>query len=229
MEVLLMVSRPRFAMAALVGLLAAASFGVGAQQVYRIIGPDGKVTFSDRPPPDATAKAATPAGAAPAAGGGGSGLGALPFDLRTVAAKYPVTLYTGPDCGPCGAGRSFLEGRGIPYTERTVSTADDIEALKRLAGQARLPFLTIGGQQMRGFSDAEWGTFLDAAGYPKTSQLPSGYRNPTAAPLVAVQAPPARPEGGAAAAGGANQNRPPAAAAAAPAEPPPANPSGIRF
>nr|WP_255440859.1 glutaredoxin domain-containing protein [Caenimonas sedimenti] len=215
-------------MAALVGLLAAASFGAGAQQVYRIIGPDGKVTFSDKPPPAATAKAGTaPGGSATAsAGGGGSGLGALPFELRNVATKYPVTLYTGPECGPCVAGRGFLDSRGIPYTERTVSTADDIDALKRLAGAARLPFLTIGSQQLRGFSDAEWSSFLDAAGYPKSSQLPSGFRRPAAAPLVAVQAP---PQPTAAAAGQAAQNEPAAAATTAAPADPPANPSGIRF
>jgi glutaredoxin len=225
-----MVSITRFAMASLVGLLAAASFGAAAQQVFRIVGPDGKVTFSDRPPPDATAKATSAGGAAPSAAGG-SGLGGLPFELRTSATKYPVTLYTGPDCGPCGSGRNFLESRGIPFTERTVSTDEDVEALKRLAGAARLPSLTIGAQQLRGFSDAEWGTFLDAAGYPKTSQLPSGFRNPPAAPLVATQTPPARTEAAAGQGTPPPQRRqPPAAAAAAPAEtPPPPNPSGIRF
>lgn len=220
-----MVSLPRFKTMALVGLLAAASFGASAQ-VYRIIGPDGKVTFSDRPPPDAKAGAGAGSGGAAAPAAGGSSLGALPFELRGVASKYPVTLYTGNDCGPCGAGRSFLQSRGIPYTERTVTTADDAEALKRLAGAARLPFLTIGGQQLRGFSDAEWGSFLDAAGYPKTSQLPSGYRHPAPAPLVAMQEKPKST----AANTGAQQQQPEApAAAAAPTDPAPANPAGIRF
>jgi glutaredoxin len=218
---------------ALLGLLAAASFGAAAQ-VYRIVGPDGKVTFSDRPPPDAKADAAGGGGSAAPAGGGGSPLSALPFDLRNTASKYPVTLYTGPDCGPCGTGRSFLQGRGIPFTERTVTSDEDVEALKRLAGAARLPFLTIGGQQLRGFSDAEWGSFLDAAGYPKTSQLPAGYRQAAPAPLVAAteRKDPAAgaAAGGQAQAGQPQRRQPPAAAAAAaPSEAPPPNPAGIRF
>jgi glutaredoxin len=218
-----MVSIPRFAMAALVGLLAAASFGAGAQQVYRIVGPDGKVTFSDRPPPDAAAKVAPASAGGSTSAATGSGLGVLPFELRGVASKFPVTLYTGPDCAPCGNARGYLQGRGVPFTERTVTSEDDFEALKRLAGAPRLPFLTIGGQQLRGYSDAEWGTFLDAAGYPRTSQLPAGYRNPPPSPLVATQAPPVR------AAASQPQAERPAAAAAAPAEVPPPNPSGIRF
>ena len=74
--------------------------------------------------------------------------------------------------------------------------------------------------------EVEWGQFLDAAGYPKTSQLPPGYRAAPPVPLVAVQAPAPRPAPATAA---------PAPAAAAPAAPPPVtgptpdNPAGIRF
>jgi hypothetical protein len=95
--------------------------------------------------------------------------------------------------------------------------------LQRLTGSSSLPALSIGGQQLRGFSEVEWAQFLDAAGYPKTSQLPAGYRNPPAGPLVAVQTKPADAAPPQAAA--------PAAAPlpAAPAEPPPSNPAGIRF
>jgi glutaredoxin len=117
----------------------------------------------------------------------------LPFELRQVASKYPVTLYSGNSCGPCGAGRAYLSSRGIPYTEKTVTTPEDAQALQRLSGDNSLPLLTIGGQQIKGFSDSEWGQFLDAAGYPARSTLPAAYRNPTALPLVAVQRPSATP------------------------------------
>lgn len=213
----------RFALAGLTGLLAAGVLApLHAQQVYRIVGPDGKVTFSDKPPLDtkANAQATTPA----AASGGGTGA-ALPFELRNVVSRYPVTLYTGPNCAPCGSGRSFLSGRGIPFSERTVSTNDDLEALQRLSGSTSLPFLTIGGQQLKGYSEVEWGQFLDAAGYPKTSQLPPGYRAAPAAPLVAVQAPRPAPAAPAAAPAAAAQPAP----APAPTGPTPDNPAGIRF
>jgi hypothetical protein len=83
----------------------------------------------------------------------------------------------------------LLTSRGVPFNERTVTTAEDAEALQRLAGESSLPFLTIGGQRLKGFSDSEWTQFLDAAGYPKTSALPSGYRNGLSGPLVVVQKP----------------------------------------
>jgi glutaredoxin len=203
-------------------LLAATAGLAGAQQVFRIVGPDGKVTFSDKPPaePGARAAAAPVAGAAGAEGGGA----ALPFDLRQVAGRYPVTLYTGAECAPCAAGRNFLAARGIPYAEKTIATPQDVAALQRLTGGSNVPTVTIGSQVLNGFSEVEWGQFLNAAGYPQTSQLPPGYRQPPATPLVAAA--PARPATPAAPA------RPAAAAApAAPAMAPSggSNPAGIQF
>lgn len=188
-----------------------------AQGVYRIVGPDGRVSYSDQPPPASAAKPV--AGTSAAANGGGA---ELPFELRQVVGRYPVTLYTSSDCAPCNSGRNLLNARGIPYTEKTVGTNEDAEALKRLSGQASLPFLTIGSQQIKGYSDSEWTQFLDAAGYPKQSALPASYRRAAATPMVAVQAP-TSVRGQAA----------PQPAASAPAETPvtaPANnPAGIRF
>jgi len=201
-----------------------------AQQVYRIIGPDGKVTFSDRPPP-AMANAGNGArvigeGQAGTAGANANAA-ALPFELRQVALKYPVVMYTGENCAPCGAGRALLASRGIPFSEKTVSTPADSEALQRLSGETSLPFLTIGGQQLKGFSDTEWTQFLNAAGYPKSSVLPANYRRPAAAPLVAVAAAPAA----SAAAQGAEGKTDRSATAGRPAQPPvsSSNPAGIRF
>jgi glutaredoxin len=144
-----------------------------------------------------------------------------------VASRYPVVLYTGNDCAPCNSGRNLLNARGIPYTEKTVTTAEDIEALRRLAGEASLPFLSIGAQRLRGFSDAEWTQYLNAAGYPAQSALPPGYRRAAASPLVAVTAAtPASPATPAAPDAGAQA---PAAPAEVPVQAPANNPAGIRF
>ena len=191
-----------------------------AQQVYRSVGPDGKVPFSDRAP------AAGPDGAPIGAGQRAAGANdALPYALRQVAARIPVTLYTGSDCVPCNSARNLLVNRGVPFTERAVASNEDIDALKRLSGEASLPFGTIGGQQLKGFSDSEWSQYLDAAGYPAQSQLPPSYRRPAPMPLVAVPAKPAV---------AATENAAPPATRPAPAPAPatgrtPANPAGIIF
>ena len=187
------------------------------QSVYRIVGPDGKVTFSDRPPVESKAKATS------AAGKSSSGIASssLPFELRQVAQKYPVTLYIGENCGPCQSARSMLTMRGIPFTEKSITTAEDSQALQRLSGENSLPFATIGGQQLKGFSDADWTQFLNAAGYPAASVLPANYRQLAATPLVTVAAAPAAM---------AAASTPARAAAPTPIPTPAAaNPSGIRF
>lgn len=193
-----------------------------AQTLYRSVGPDGRVTFSDTPPPSATNKAAgSTAGSGPANAGA-----ALPYELQQTVNRYPVTLYTGDSCAPCASGRNLLTARGIPFTERTVTTGDDAAALQRLTGDTSLPLLTIGSQQIKGFSDTEWSQFLDLAGYPKTSQLPSGFRPAPAAPLVAVQ----RPAATNAATG--ETTTPPARRPRPAPEPPTdtgSNPANIRF
>ncbi len=190
-----------------------------AQTVYRIVGADGKVTFSDKPP--ATAGQGKVVGTGVGASGAAS-LASLPFELRQIAGKYAVTLYTSSKCAPCDSGRALLTSRGIPFTERTVNTNEDAESLQRISGDTSLPFLTIGAQRIRGFTDTEWSQYLDAAGYPKTSVLPAAYRNAAATPLVALQKPvPVAPKA---------EEKP----AVAPAPPPlpsktPDNPTGIVF
>lgn len=189
-----------------------------AQAVYRVVGPDGRVTFSDKPPI---------AGNATTSGAGGKQAdaqgGSMPYELRQVVNKYPVTLYTSSNCGPCDAGRAMLSSRGIPFAEKTINTNEDAEALQRMSSDASLPFLTIGGQQLKGYSDVEWSQFLNAAGYPKKSLLPANYRSPAAAPLVTVQKP------APAAAKVDERPAPRAPEPSRPAEDNASNPAGIRF
>lgn len=219
-------TRSRLSLLATSVILALGAGAAPAQTIYRTVGPNERLTFSDIPP------AAGDALAAPGSASAGTAASELPYALRQVASRYPVTLYTGSNCGPCGAGRNFLTARGVPFVERTVNSPEDVAALQRLSGDASLPFLTIGGQQIKGYSDVEWSQFLDAADYPKTSQLPSSYRAPAAAPLVAVT----RPEPGTAPARSATPAEPGVETVntrprPAPQARPPAsqNPAGIRF
>ncbi len=201
--------------------LALGAGSVLAQGVYRHVGPDGRVTFSDQPPASTTPAVPAAPGAAPASGASGT---ELPFALRQVAQRYPVTLYTTTVCAPCDQGREMLRTRGIPFREKTVGSNEDLEAFQKLSGGSQLPHLTIGTQPLRGYSPEQWAQYLDAAGYPKASALPRNYRAPAPTALVPV-APPTEPA-----------PAQPAAAAPAPAPlpvqpsgPSPQNPAGIRF
>jgi glutaredoxin len=191
---------------------------VNAQTIYRAVGADGKITFTDRLPVTADQATALDAKGKPMPAAGA----ALPFELRQVVNKYPVTLYTSSNCTPCAAGRALLSARGVPFAEKTVNTVDDTEALRRVSGGGSLPLLTIGAQQLKGFSDSEWTQFLNAAGYPASSMLPNGYRQEPVTALVAAQT----VQTGTKAEELSAQQEP--APSAPPAQTPP-NPAGIRF
>ena len=196
-----------------------------AQGVYRIVGPDGRVTFSDRAPNAAQAQPSAPPLPANAASGATTG-SALPYALRQVAERYPVTLYSGKDCEPCDEAREYLRGRGIPFGERTIETSADVSALKNLSGQEGLPFATIGNQHLKGFAADNWSQYLNAAGYPTQSKLPRGYQAAAARPLTTPAPAPASASPAPAA------QRP--AAPQAPVAPQPGtrtadNPAGLRF
>lgn len=201
----------------LVPALVLACFAVPGHALYKVVAPDGTVTYTDRPPPAATGRP-VPIGARSEPAPADAPAANLPLELRQVTARYPVTLYSGTDCAPCDSGRRLLTSRGIPFTERRVSNDDDAEALNRLTGGRSVPTLMIGTQALRGFADADWHSYLDAAGYPRESRLPRNYQQPAATPLVQRQAE------------AAPQERPAPPPPAEPVPPPPAPPpAGIRF
>jgi glutaredoxin len=197
-----------------------ACFASSGHALFKVVAPDGTVTYTDRPPPAAAGRPVPLGGGRDAgASDASSALTNLPLELRQVTARYPVTLYSSTDCAPCDSARRLLASRGIPYVERRVINEDDAEALNRLTGGRSVPTLTIGTQALRGFADSDWHSYLDAAGYPRESRLPRGYQQPVATPLVERQAE------------AAPQQRPAAPPPAEPAPPPPAQPApeGIRF
>ena len=161
---------------------------------YKVIGTDGKVTYTDRAPSEGRITALG------AHGGPVAADAELPLELRQVAGRYPVTLFviTGP-CEPCESGRALLRQRGIPHAERSVSSVEDTEALEKLSGSREAPTLTIGAQVLRGLSAPLWNAYLDAAGYPRESKLPATYQFRPAAPMserreaAAIQPPTAAP------------------------------------
>ena len=196
-------------------MVAAATLITGAAWAqYKVVGPDGKITYTDTPPPTGKAQSVgRPAGE-------GVDTENLPYELRQVVGRYPVTLYTTSNCGACDAARSLLRQRGVPFSERTVNTSADATLLVQNEGGTDLPVARLGGQQLKGFNSADWNGYLDAAGYPKQSQLPTSYKFRDPAPLAPLTVRPA-----ATTAAGANNPPSPAPAPA----PPPASPGGIKF
>jgi glutaredoxin len=140
-------------------------------QTYRWVDSAGRTVFSDTPPPS-KAKSLTKTVEATEAGDN------LPFALRKAKESFPVMLYTSADCGsPCQQARDLLNGRGVPFTEKVLKSAEEANELKQLVGEVSVPSMKIGNQSFRGFEAGAYNNLLDLAGYPKTAAYgikPSG-------------------------------------------------------
>jgi glutaredoxin len=165
----------------IIGLIGAVALGMAAsaqaQQMYRWVDKDGRVTYSQTPPPAGAAKNVQQRSATPSVVGGGN----LPYAAQQAVKNFPVTLYTAPDCGDaCNGGRDLLTKRGIPHREVVVGNEESLASLKSLTGKTQVPVLQVGRQTSMGFNAGEWTSALNAAGYP--SSIP-----PSARPAASVQ------------------------------------------
>ena len=122
----------RLSFAVPVGLaLAALALPVVAQSMYRYLDADGRVVYSDKPPPaaakDVQAKS-LPQNVIET--------DAVSFASRDAATKYPVTLYTF-DCEVCKEAQALLANDGSISPEKT--------PLVFLGRAARAPWFDFGG------------------------------------------------------------------------------------
>ncbi len=154
----------------LIAVLALGSLNVAAQ-TYRWVDPAGRTHISDSPPSGKTQSVVKAERDAEADDG-------LPFATKKAMASFPVTLYTSADCvADCKMARDLLNGRGVPFTEKMLKTAEEANELKQLVGDIFIPSLKVGRQSMRGYEAGAYNNLLDLAGYPKTAPYgskPSG-------------------------------------------------------
>jgi len=197
---------------AAVGLLAAAS----AMAQYKYVGPDGRVVYSDQPPPPGAKGVQKPATAA-ATSSGGTAAG-LPFALQQATKSFPVTLYTTSDCDACNQGRNLLNKRGVPFAEKTVRTPEDIKMFKEATKAEQVPVMMVGSNRQVGYEEGAWNGALTVAGYPPNNVLPAGFKNGPALPAApftpdATKSAAAPAANGTPDKGGPTGNAPPAAGA----------------
>ncbi len=168
--------------------LLAVMIGTANAQLYKWVDKDGKVTYSDVPPPKDAKEAKqknytdniTP------------GEAELPFSVKDAMKRNPVTLYANACGEACDKARAMLTARGIPFADRNPESDQAArDTLKEATGGLPVPTLTIGTRVIKGFADSEWQDALSSSGYPRTNPrpVPAAPATPTAPATPAVPAP----------------------------------------
>ena len=170
----------------LLACMAIVSMDVQAGELFRWVDKSGKVHYSDVPPADVTdVERKKLSGASPQGED-------LPFETLRAQQNFPVTLYVTNGCGaPCNQARSLLNKRGIPFSEKTLKTQEEIDAFYKTSGSNGTPTLAIGKNYLSGFLESRWNSELDVAGYPKTAS----YRQRIAPPVPSALPPAAENQG----------------------------------
>jgi glutaredoxin len=169
----------------LLGCLLVIPIGIHAGELYRWVDKSGKVHYGDAPATEAV-QVERKKFYSPATQGGED----LSYETRRAQQNFPVTLYTASNCiESCQQARNFLNKRGIPFTEKTLLTKEEIDDFKQQSGSDQSPTLAVGKTYLIGFQAEAWGSELDIASYPETAP----YRAPKTLPAAASQVAPANP------------------------------------
>lgn len=164
---------------ALALLTAAAQAGM-----YRWIDQNGRVHYSDTPPPPNATRVEQKTLRSNVVSGE-----PLPYSVQRAMQNFPVTFFSTKDCGaPCNDARNLLVKRGVPFKEVVVADEASRAELKRVSGTNELPVLAVGNDVRRGYLQSTWDAALDAAGYPKAGPVaPRARMQPTEAPAPQAQ------------------------------------------
>ena len=134
-------------------------------ELYKWVDKNGRITYSDTPPPADAKRVEKKRFLDRVAEGDG-----LSFATQNAMKKHPVFLFA-TDCGePCDKGKALLAKRGVPHALKNPETnVVDGNELKKLVGALEVPALQVGKNGIKGFNESAWHATLDAAGYPKSA------------------------------------------------------------
>ena len=179
----------------LVAALAAGTAAQAQSTLHRWVDKDGKVHFTDTPPPP-DARSATQKRY-----GQSADEQPLPYATQAAMQRNPVMLWVAPNCEPCDQGRNLLADRGVPFSERNVQANVETQtAFRNITGDLNVPVLEVGTSRIKGFEGGQWNAALDSAGYPRERPYGMPPTKPNIADLpsapreAAAAAAPTRPQ-----------------------------------
>ncbi|MEO8385292.1 MAG: glutaredoxin family protein [Betaproteobacteria bacterium] len=146
--------------------------GAHAETLYKVIGADGKTTYTDRPAADAKSTTALKFSDAPSTPLPDSVLkfqaelqkssqGRLALAKR-LDAIGTVTLFSASWCGYCTKAKAYLRTKGISFQEHDIDTPGGGRAYFEAGGKRGVPLLMADGKRLEGFSDGAYDHFFVA-------------------------------------------------------------------
>lgn len=149
----------RYVLIAAVGALLTAFAADSSAQVYRWVDANGRVHYTEKPPPGVASSVVQPrinsyGGSAPAAD-----------SARVAAASQPeVIMYATDWCPYCRQAREHFARQGIAYREVDIEkSAAGRAEYDRLGGRG-VPLILVGSQRLQGFRAESFDRLLRSAG-----------------------------------------------------------------
>ena len=130
-----------------------------AQQIHRWVDADGRVQYSDKPPPGVKS---TPVQARISSY---SGTPVVSGTASAGATRPEIRMYSTDWCGYCRKAREFFARERIRYTELDVEKSAAARDEYQRMGARGVPVILVGTQRMNGYSEQRLAQMLKAAGY----------------------------------------------------------------
>lgn len=130
-----------------------------AQQIHRWVDADGRVQYSDKPPPGVKSRPVESrinsyTGAPQVSGTASAG-----------ATRPEIKMYATDWCGYCRKARDYFARNRIRYTELDVEKSPAARDEYQRMGARGVPVILVGTQRMNGYSEERLAQMLKAAGY----------------------------------------------------------------
>lgn len=143
-----------------------------AETLYKAVGPDGRITYTDRAPADSKSTSALRFADAPSTPLPDPVLkyqAALQKNMQNRLAEAKKidsismpALYIATWCGYCTKAKAYLRARGIRCREIDIDKPDGGRAYFDAGGQRGVPLLMADGKRQSGFSEGSYDYFFSA-------------------------------------------------------------------
>jgi glutaredoxin len=139
-------------------LFAVAFCPMGEAEVYKMTGPDGRITYTDSRSEDSNGTKVEVVEIESYAGS------AEVSSIEKAAASRKVTIFTTEWCGVCRKAKSYMASQGIAFDEFDIEKSRSARSRFDQLGARGVPVILVGKEKMTGFSAGKLKAMLDRAG-----------------------------------------------------------------